>query len=183
MDGLATLACLPEPISGRNRMMRHLIVEAIQTDPDWKGGEYAEQPRLALHHAMELWMVMSSSALQMQKSAPTRDAADKWVEEYIARRMAGSDANDVIYYTDASRNFDASPKLESIKAPVLWINTADDFINPPELGIAEKSAKRMANCKFILLPTTDQTRGHGTYMFAAVWKDYLAEFMKSTEKQ
>jgi homoserine O-acetyltransferase len=87
----------------------------------------------------------------------------------------------MIYYLNASRNYDPSPRLESITTPVLWINSADDYINPPELGIAEKMVKRMPNARFILLPISDATRGHGTHTDAAVWKDYLAEFMKATE--
>jgi homoserine O-acetyltransferase len=117
----------------------------------------------------------------MQKQAPTRDAAEQYVERFWAR--PSPDANDMIYYLNASRNYDPSPHLEQIKAPVLWINSADDYINPPELGIAEKMVKRIPNRKFILVPISDQTRGHGTHTVAAVWKDYLAEFMRKTETE
>lgn len=182
MDALAPFACLPVPIAGRNRMMRYLIIENVKNDPAWKGGEYAEEPKLGVRSAMELWMVMGSSPLQMQKAAPTRDAAEKWIDHYLDRRVAEVDANDLIYYTNASRNYDPSAKLEMIQAPVLWINSADDFINPPELGIAEKMVKRIPKGSFILLPITDQTRGHGTHTAAAVWKDYLAAFLSQTEQ-
>jgi homoserine O-acetyltransferase len=94
--------------------------------------------------------------------------------------MKSTDANNFIFYVDASRNYDPKPNLEKITVPVLWINSADDFINPPELGIAEQQVKRMPHAKFILLPITDATRGHGTHTVAAVWKDYLAEFMQAT---
>jgi homoserine O-acetyltransferase len=181
MDALAPLACLPVQIAGRNRMMRPLIIESIQSDPAWNNGEYAEEPKLGLRHAMELWMIMSSSPLQMQKAAPTREAADKWVDAYISRRVAETDANDLIYYTDASRNYDPSAKLETIQAPVLWINSADDFINPPELGIAEKMVLRIPRGQFILLPVSEETRGHGTHTAAAVWKQHLAAFLSQTE--
>jgi homoserine O-acetyltransferase len=181
MDALAPFACLPVQIAGRNRMIRHLVIEAIKTDPAWKGGEYTEEPKLGLHHAMELWTMMSSSPLQMQKNAPTREQAEKWIDQYLEKRVAATDANDLIYYTDASRNYDPSAKLESIHVPVLWINSADDFINPPELGIAETMVKRIAKGKFILLPISNETRGHGTHTAAAVWKDYLASFLRETE--
>jgi len=117
----------------------------------------------------------------MQKQAPTREAADLYADNYLKRTLASTDANDMVFYMNASRSYDPSPHLDRITAPVLWINSADDYINPPELGIAEKMVTRIAHARFILLPISDQTRGHGTHTVAAVWKEYLAEFMKSTE--
>ena len=180
-DALAPFACLPVQIAGRNRMMRYMIIQAVKQDPAWMDGEYKTQPLQGLRTANEMGLIMSSSPLQMQKQAPTRDAAEKYVDRYLERMMTTTDANDLIYYWNASRNYDPSTKLGKITAPVLWINSADDYINPPELGIAEREVKKMPNAKFILLPITDQTRGHGTHTAAAVWKDYLAEFMKATE--
>lgn len=180
MDALAPFACLPVQIAGRNRMMRYMAIEAIKQDPAWMGGEYKTEPVEGLRTAAELVMVMGSSPLQMQKQAPTREAAEKWVDNYL-KRTTTLDANNLIYQFDASRNYDPSPRLEKITAPVLWINSADDFINPPELGIAEKEVKRMPKARFILIPISDATRGHGTHTAAAVWKDYLSAFMKETE--
>jgi homoserine O-acetyltransferase len=180
-DALAPFACLPVPIAGRNRMMRYMAIQAIKQDPAWMGGEYKSEPKQGLHTADEMLFVMGSAPLQMQKTAPTRELAEKYVDERLAVADSRTDANDLIFYTNASRNYDPSPNLERITAPVLWINSADDFINPPELGIAEKMAKRMPNARFILLPISDATRGHGTHTVAAVWKDYLAEFMRATD--
>jgi homoserine O-acetyltransferase len=180
-DALAPFACLPVPIAGRNRMMRYMAIQAIKQDPAWMDGEYKTEPRQGLHTADEMLFVMGSSPLQMQKIAPTRELAEKYVDERLAAADARADANDLIFYANASRNYDPSPNLERITAPVLWINSADDFINPPELGIAEKMVKRMPNARFILLPISDATRGHGTHTVAAVWKNYLAEFMSATE--
>jgi homoserine O-acetyltransferase len=180
-DALAPFACLPVQIAGRNRMMRYMAIEAIKQDPAWMGGEYKTEPVEGLRTANEMLLVMGSSPLQMQKTAPTRELAEQYVDRYLARTMAATDANDMIFYVNASRNYDPSPKLASISAPVLWINSADDYINPPELGIAENLVKRMAHARFILLPISDATRGHGTHTVAAVWKDYLAEFLKATE--
>jgi homoserine O-acetyltransferase len=178
-DALAPFACLPVPIAGRNRMMRYMAIEAIKQDPAWRSGEYTTEPAQGLRTANELSMIMGSSPLQMQKLAPTREAAEKYVDNFWKR--PSTDANDMIYYWNASRNYDPSPRLEQITAPVLWINSADDYINPPELGIAEKMVKRMPHARFILLPISDATRGHGTHTAAAVWKDYLAEFLRETE--
>ena len=178
MDALAPFACLPVQIAGRNRMMRYMEIQAIKLDPAWMGGEYKTEPEQGLRLANTLVMVMGSSPLVMQKQAPTRDAAEAYVDRYWAR--PSPDANNMIYYMNASRNYDPSPRLEQIKAPVLWINSADDYINPPELGIAEKMVKRIPHGKFILIPISDQTRGHGTHTVAAVWKDDLAEFMRAT---
>jgi len=144
-------------------------------------GEYKSEPALGLRNANEMILIMGSSPLQMQKNQPTRELAEKYVDTYLARTAASTDANDFIYYVNASRNYDPSPRLDQIKTPVLWINSADDYINPPELGIAEKMVKRMPNARFILLPITDATRGHGTHTVATIWKDYLIEFLKETE--
>jgi homoserine O-acetyltransferase len=181
MDALAPFACLPVQLAGRNRMMRYMAIQAIKQDPAWLDGEYKSEPTQGLRTANELLLVMGSSPLQMQKQAPTRDAAEAYVDKYLARTLAATDANNLIYYTNASRNYNPAPHLDQIKTPVLWINSADDFINPPELGIAEREVKRMPNARFILLPISDATRGHGTHTVAAIWKDYLAEFMKTTE--
>jgi homoserine O-acetyltransferase len=178
---LAPFACLPVQIAGRNRMMRYMAIQAIKQDPAWMEGEYKTEPVQGLRSANEMLLVMGSSPLQMQKQAPTRELAEKYVDQYLARTVSATDANDLILYVNASRNYDPSPHLDRITVPVLWINSADDYINPPELGIAEKMVKRMPNARFILLPISDATRGHGTHTAAAVWKDYLIEFLRATE--
>jgi homoserine O-acetyltransferase len=180
-DALAPFACLPVQLAGRNRMMRYMAIEAIKQDPAWLDGEYKFEPVQGLRTANEMLLVMGSSPLQMQKQAPTRELAEQYVDRYVKRVLAATDANDLIFYTNASRNYDPSPNLEKITTPVLWINSADDYINPPELGIAETQVKRMPNARFILLPISDATRGHGTHTMAAIWKNYLSEFMKATE--
>jgi homoserine O-acetyltransferase len=179
-DALAPFACLPVQIAGRNRMMRYMAIQAIRQDPAWMDGEYKAEPSQGLRTATELLLVMGSSPLQMQKQAPTHELAEKYVDDYL-KRAGNTDANDLIFYVNASRNYDPGPHLDRITAPVLWINSADDYINPPELGIAETMVKRMPHARFILLPISDATRGHGTHTVASVWKDYLADFMRSTE--
>jgi len=180
-DALAPFACLPVPLAGRNRMMRYMAIQAIKDDPAWMGGEYTTEPKQGLHNANEMIFIMGSSPLQMQKNAPTRELAEKYADTVLARMDANTDANNFLFYVNASRNYDPSPHLDRITVPVLWINSADDFINPPELGIAQEMVKRMPHARFILLPITDATRGHGTHTSAAIWKDYLAEFMRQSE--
>lgn len=176
MDALMPMACLPVQLAGRNRVWRKLLMDAIRNDPAWNGGEYKEEPKQALLTAEDFLVIAGSAPLLMQKTLPTRDAADKYAED--AEKRAGTlDANDVLYQVNASRNYDPSPQLEKITAPVIWINTADDFINPPELGIAEKESKRLKNGVFILIPISDQTRGHGTHTWAAVWQLYLKQLL------
>jgi homoserine O-acetyltransferase len=177
MDALMPLACLPVQIAGRNRVWRKMVMDAIREDAEWKGGEYTGEPRQGLRTALDLLVIAGSAPLQMQKSYPTRDAAGKFLDEYFATHMAGLDANDLLYAVNASRNYDPSGKLETIRARVMWINSADDFINPPELGIAEREAKRIKNARFVLIPTSEQTHGHGTHTWAAVWKSHLAELL------
>jgi homoserine O-acetyltransferase len=180
-DALAPFACLPRPIAGRNRMMRYMAIQAIRQDPDWRGGEYTRQPVHGLSTANEMILIMGSSPLQMQKAAPTRAAADTYVDGFLKRTLASTDANDTIYQLDASRNYDPSADLGKIAVPVLYLNSADDFINPPELGIAETLAREMPHCRFVLIPISDATRGHGTHTVAAVWKDYLAQLLAESE--
>ena len=181
-DALAPFACLPVPLAGRNRMMRYMAIEAIKNDPAWLGGEYKTQPIQGLTTANELLLVMGSAPLVMQKAAPTRAAAEQYVDKYVARADASTDANDLIFYLNASRNYDPSAHLDRIKVPVLWINSADDFINPPELGIAEEKVKEMPRARFVLIPISDKTRGHGTHTQAAIWKDYLVELLRKSAK-
>jgi homoserine O-acetyltransferase/O-succinyltransferase len=182
-DALAPFACLPVEIAGRNRMMRYMAIDAIKRDPAWKDGEYTAEPALGLRSASEMIFIMGSAPLPMQKEFPTRVAAEQRVDAYLNRAVAATDANDFIYRVNASRNYNPAPKLSTITAPVLWINSADDFINPPELGIAEKMVTQMPHAKFVLLPISDATRGHGTHTLAAVWKNHLIEFLAETEKK
>jgi homoserine O-acetyltransferase/O-succinyltransferase len=180
MDALMPLACLPVQISGRNRMWRKMVMDAIRKDPDWKAGDYREEPKQALRTAADLLAIAGSAPLVMQKTLPTREAADKYVADSVDTRIATLDANDLLYQVNASRNYDPSPLLDKISAPVLWVNSADDFINPPELGIAEKESRRLRNGTFVLLPISDKTHGHGTHTWAAVWQEYLKQLLQKS---
>lgn len=182
MDALMPLASLPVEIAGRNRFFRRMILDPIRNDPDWQNGEYKTQPIRGLTTAIYTLIMMGSAPLQMQKQAPSKDAADKLFDSQIKSRLATTDANDLLYQVDASRDYNPQPKLETIKAPLLAINSADDAVNPPELGIVEKEIKRVKNGRFILLPITDETRGHGTHTIPTIWQNYLAELLKATEK-
>ncbi len=152
MDALAPFACLPVEIAGRNRMMRYMAIQDIKLDPAFDGGEYKTEPEDGLRGANEMLLIMGTTPLLAQKAASTRTAAEQFVDRYLARTIEHTDANNMIYYLDASRNYDPEPKLETIQAPVLWINSADDFINPPDLGIAEREVKRIPHARFILIP-------------------------------
>jgi len=178
VDGLVPLASAPTAIAGRNRVMRKMIMDSITRDPDWKNGEYTTEPHDGLVGAINLLMMMTSSPLQWHKTAPTRDAADKWYEDQIKSRVASTDANDMLYQYNASRDYDPSPNLEKITAAVLAINSADDVVNPPELGLMETLMPRVKRGRYVLIPTSDKTRGHGTHSLPTVWGSYLAEFLR-----
>lgn len=177
MDALMPLACNAVPLAGRNRMTRYMAIENIERDPNWKNGEYTTEPTEGLRDANEMLLIMGSAPLQMQKFYPTRESAEEYVDKYLERTVASTDANNLIYYVNASRNYDPSKNLAKIKVPVMWINSADDFINPPELGIAQKQVHEMPHAQFVLLPITDATRGHGTHTVASIWKDYLMQLL------
>jgi homoserine O-acetyltransferase len=180
MEALMPLACQPVQIAGRNRIWRKMVMDAIRNDPEWKGGEYAAEPQQGLRTALDLLLIAGSAPLYMQKTVPTRDAADKYLEDYFKTRITGLDANDLLYAVNASRNYDPSPQLEKITAQVMYINSADDFINPPQLGMAEREIKKVKNARFVLIPISDETRGHGTHTRAVVWKQYLAELLEKS---
>jgi homoserine O-acetyltransferase len=181
MDTLMPLACNAVPLAGRNRMTRYMAIENIENDPAWDHGNYTTEPLVGLRTANEMLLIMGSAPLQMQKLYPTRAAAEHYVDTYLTRTDANTDANNLIYYVDASRNYDPSHDLAKITAPVMWINSADDFINPPELGLAQQQVHEIPHAQFILLPITDATRGHGTHTVASIWKEYLVQLLQESE--
>jgi homoserine O-acetyltransferase len=181
MDALMPLACQPVQIAARNRIWRKMAMDAIRDDPAWKGGNYSEQPQAGLKVDADMFLIAAGSALQAQKNFPTRDATDATEEAFAKRFIADHDANDLLYALNASRNYDPSPLLEKITVPVMFVNSADDFINPPELGIADREIKRIKKGRFVLLPISDQTRGHGTHTMAAVWEQYLKELLQISQ--
>jgi homoserine O-acetyltransferase len=158
-------------------------MEMIRDDPAWKNGDYTTEPVEGLRGANGLIIIAGSAPLPMQKQYPTRVLAEGYVDRTLESMIAHSDADDFLYYVNASRNYNPEPKLNAITAPVLWINSADDFVNPPELGIAQKMVTRMPHAKFILIPLSEETHGHGTHTQAAIWKDYLVAFLAETEKK
>ncbi len=157
MDGVAPLACAPAQIAGRNRMMRNMIIEDIRGDPEWRGGDYAQQPP-GLGAALQILFLMGSSPLLLQRAAPTRDSADAYIARWLRDRLATADANDMLYQFAASRDYDPSPDLGRITAPVLAINSADDLINPPELAIVERLMQRVKSGRFVLTRCTSTPR-------------------------
>jgi len=178
---LMPMACLPVEIAGRNRLWRKLSIDAIKADRAWQGGEYKAQPTAGLRTAAALTIVAGTAPVRLQTELPTRAAAEGWLAGRVEARLVDGDANDTVYALDASRTYDPLAGLGAITVPVAWVNSADDFINPPELGLAEKLVKQIPHAKFILIPISDATRGHGTHTQAAVWKQYLKDFLTQTE--
>jgi homoserine O-acetyltransferase/O-succinyltransferase len=179
MDALMPLACLPEPIAGRNRMWRKMLMDSITNDPEWKHGDYQQQPA-GLTAAIYMLLIAGSAPIQLQKEAPTPDAADALLARQVEQRRKTTDANDLLYAVASSRDYDPSKDLEKVKAWVMYINSADDFINPPELAIAPRDVQRVKHGRFVLVPASDATHGHGTHTYAAVWQQYLAELLNES---
>jgi homoserine O-acetyltransferase/O-succinyltransferase len=182
MDALMPLASAPVEIGGRNRMLRKMIIDSIQRDPNWNEGEY-KGPLTNMVAAQFALFMMTSSPLQLLKQAPTREQADQMFE----RRFYGTsarpvDANDMLYHYDCSRDYNPAPDLEKIVAPLYAVNSADDQVNPPELGILEREIKRVKRGRYILIPVSDATRGHGTHSLPAIWGKYLEELLTESAK-
>jgi homoserine O-acetyltransferase/O-succinyltransferase len=182
MDGLVPLASVPTQIAGRNRMWRKMIIDSIRNDPAWKGGDYTTQPA-GLEGAVRILVLMASSTVQAQKDAPNRDAADQLLVQQMRSRSNGVDANDMLYQFDSSRDYDPSPSLDRIAAPLLAINSADDLINPPELGLMEKLMPRVTHGRYVLLPISPETRGHGTHSWPALWQNSLKEWLAAVKER
>jgi homoserine O-acetyltransferase len=182
MDGVMALACLPVQIVGRNRQWRKMLTNAIMRDPAWLGGEYTEQPISGLMTAYALSTIVGSNPLADQKRLPTPKRADDEVDDTSSEYLVSHDANDTIYQFASSRDYNPSVDLEKITAPVVLVNSADDFINPPELGIAEREIKRVKRGKFVLIPASESTHGHGTHTWAVFWQKDLKALLDATAK-
>ena len=176
MDAAVPLASVPTAIAGRNRMIRKMAMDDIRNDPEWKGGEYTAPPS-GLRGALQMLYIMSSAPLVQHRDAPTRDSADAIITRYLDARMRNTDANDFLYAFDASRAYNPEPLLSRIKVPLLAIHSADDQVNPPELGIIERLITRVPTGRFVMIPIGPATRGHGTHTVAAVWKKQFATFL------
>src|SRR6266571_1738377 len=176
MDALMPLASLPTQISGRNRVWRRVVIDAIRHDPQWRGGNYSTQPQ-SLWIAQEMLYLMSSNPVLRQRDLPTFAKSDAGLDSSIAASLKTADANDMLYQIEASHDYDPGPDLEKIRAPLLAVNSADDLINPPELGILEHEIKRVSKGRAVVIPLSPETRGHGTHTIAAVWKRYLEELL------
>ncbi len=175
---LAPFACNAVPIAGRNRMWRKMSIDAIEADPLWNDGNYMQAPLQGLRTAIDLSILAGANAWGLQSDYPTRAKAEQFLATTVdGRSKANGDANDQIYQLNSSRNYDPSLRLKQITVPVLWINSSDDFINPPELGLAQRQARQMPRARFILIPYSPLTKGHGTHTWAKFWKSDLAKLM------
>ena len=179
-ERLAPFACNAVAIAGRNRMWRQMGIDAIKGDPAWRGGDYTTQPLPGMRTISNLTLIAGTNPVALQAQFPTRGASEAYLREAEARVAArGGDANDTLFQFDSSRNYDPSPLLARIAVPVLWINSADDFINPPELGLAEAAVGRMPRARFVLIPASPETKGHGTHTWARFWRADLARLLET----
>ena len=177
MDGGVPIASFPGPMSGRNWMMRRMVIDAVRDDPAWNNGNYEEQPPMLRYMSTWFGLATSGGNLRLQKLGATNEMASAYVDERKANQKVG-DANDTMYMWNASRNFDPTPKLSDIKAPVLLIISQDDERNPVELPMLEEGMKKVPNGQVYIVPEDDETTGHGTTYNASYYAAPLAEFLK-----
>jgi homoserine O-acetyltransferase len=181
MDALMPLASQPLAIVGRNRLWRQVIVDAVRADPEWKDGDYDHEPMAGLRTAADMLLIAGSAPLAMQSTLATRDSVDRYLQASLKRILPTLDANDLLYQIEASRHYDPSPQLERITAPLVAVNSGDDFINPPELGNVERLIRRLKRGTFVLIPGSSETHGHGTHTWAGFWKDRLLQLLRDSE--
>jgi homoserine O-acetyltransferase/O-succinyltransferase len=179
VDALVPMASQPTEMSSRNWMMRRLIIDTIRNDPDWNNGDYTSQPRSVKAATVFFGIATSGGTLAYQKLAPTRELADKLLDQRLSARST-ADANDLLYQWESSRDYNPAPQLDRIVAPLLAINAADDERNPPETGLLEREIKRVKNGRMYVIPASEDTRGHGTTGQAKFWKAQLQEFLQAT---
>jgi homoserine O-acetyltransferase len=172
------LACQAVALGGRNRLWREMAVTSIKADPAWQGGDYKAEPQLGLRGAENLLILAGQSAWPMQIAMPKGEQVDAWYAQQLPQRLKDAEANDLIYQLEASRTYDPAKDLEKIKAPLTWVNSCDDFINPPELGLAQTEIKRIRDGRFVLIPCRPDTHGHGTHTWAVFWRNDLADLLK-----
>ena len=176
------LACNVIELAGRNRMWRAMAIQAIKADPDWQGGNYTRPPLNGMRVGVALQTMASSAPVRMQADAPTRAAADTAAERAMAAGLAGSaDANDRIYQLEASRNYNPAPQLARVTAPVTWVNSADDFINPPGVGEPERHVRAMPQGRYVLISESAETRGHSTHTWSIFWEGELKALLARSE--
>jgi len=181
MDVAVPMACLPTEMSSRNWMLRRLITDSIRNDPDWRDGQYTQQPRSARVASVFFGIATNGGNQALYKAAPTREKADQLLDQRLAAPFP-ADANDVLYQWDSSRDYNPSAGLEKIKATVLAINAADDERNPPELGLLDREIKRVKNGRVLLIPASDNTAGHGTTGMAKFYQRELGELLQSAPR-
>ena len=181
-DALMPMACEPTAIVGRNRLWRTMLKAAIRSDPAWAGGDYQTQPVQGLRAAVDLLLLAGSAPMAMQRDLATLETVDGYLATQMERRLPTLDANDLWYQVNASWDYDPSAELERMTAPTTWINSADDFINPPELGLSEQFAPRLANATYRLIPDSADGKGHGTHTWARFWKDDLVALLARSER-
>jgi len=182
MDVAVPMASLPTPMSGRNWIMRRLIIDSIKKDPAWMNGQYTAQPPSFAFASVFYGFATNGGDQRLQKLAPTREQADRLLDQRLAAPLR-ADANDHLYQWDASRDYDASGSLERIEAALLAINSTDDERNRPELGVLEHSIKRVRNGRILLIPGSEDTAGHGTTGQARFWKGALADLLQSAPRR
>jgi homoserine O-acetyltransferase len=183
MDAAMPLASLPVQISGRNRMLRKMVEDAIRSDPEWKNGDYECSTDVrGFTTALYILNIMSSCPFQWQKEAPDRESADRFLEKWMSDYTSKNDCNDLLYAYEASWDYDPRSLLARIEAPLLAINTADDQVNPPELGILDDEIEKVRRGRCVVFPNGEELRGHGSHSYANIWIKAAESLMRESEK-
>ena len=175
------MAAQPTPMSGRNWLMRRMLIDAVRKDPAWQGGNYSSQPEAVRSANVFFGIATNGGTLAYQQAASSRQAADQLLDERLAAPFT-ADANDFLYQWEASRDYNPTPGLERIRGTLMAINAADDERNPPELGIMERELPRVKNARLLLIPASTETRGHGTTGLAKFYQQALRDLLQNAPR-
>ncbi|RGP80670.1 homoserine o-acetyltransferase [Fusarium longipes] len=179
-DALMPISSSPVEVAGHNRLFRKFITDLITLDPAWEGGDYEEQPVAGLGGSLMIQLTMLSSPAYWQRGFPTRKAVDDFVDQGIIPQLEEFDANDQLYAWNASQTYNPKAGLKKIRVPLTAVNTADDWMNPVELGFLEDGVVNDMTPGYgqaVILPASNETTGHDSYIKAELWKDELEKLL------
>lgn len=176
VEGVMPVVSLPVRVSGRNLLWRRIVIDAIRSDPDWRGGDYTKEPR-GFVDGYRVMRMMIDGVPHLQAILPDTPATEAFLGG-IDAQTAKADANDLLYSLESSRDYDPEPNLARIKAKVFALNFTDDEFNPDELQILQSRIKAVEGARYVVQKGGPDSYGHLTMAHPALWAAHVRDFMQ-----